>query len=368
MREDPTRSGANHLVLEPRFQLGEVDGPSALNDVLGVAVGPDGSLYVTQWLHPHVAVYSTDGSLDRTIGRAGVGPGELTQAGYVGFVGDTLWVQGDNRVVLFDAEGSFLEQASFRLAFQTSAASYVPARRLHDGAWISEVRLRSAPGVGGQVERLPLLRTTASGQITDTLTQVPGVQLVTRVVVGGRQLVLRVPELAADTHVYTADGSAVVVLDEEAAEGGRGRLRATWVAMSGDTLAFRESTFRFEPFPIQIRKRVAERFAVSLADPTGLAAARLVDELDEQLPWPDRAPPYTAALGGADQSLWLRRSEVADSARWERWAPDGSPIREVWLPADLELHYADSRQVWAETKNNLDVPFLIRFEIVDAGR
>jgi len=36
---------------------------------------------------------------------------------------------------------------------------------------------------------------------------------------------------------------------------------------------------------------------------------------------------------------------------------------EVWVPADLDLKYADDEQVWGVRKNSLDVPFLYRYLI-----
>ena len=94
-----------------------------------------------------------------------------------------------------------------------------------------------------------------------------------------------------------------------------------------------------------------------------LTAQRIRDEALDQIPWPEHHPLYVDALLGADQRLWLKRDVVGDSARWEIWSPDRGPEMEVWVPADLDLKYADDEQVWGVRKNSLDVPFLYRYLI-----
>ena len=99
-----------------------------------------------------------------------------------------------------------------------------------------------------------------------------------------------------------------------------------------------------------------------------VAPERLRAAAEEQIPWPDVAPAFTQAVAGADGHLWLRRGVQADSALWEVWHADGH-IREVLMPAALEMKYADAEELWGVMKNSTGVPFLFRYRLTDpAGR
>jgi DNA-binding beta-propeller fold protein YncE len=55
----------------------EGDGPGELARPMGVAVGPEGDLYVADSCNHRVEVFGRDGAFRRALGRAGTGPGEM---------------------------------------------------------------------------------------------------------------------------------------------------------------------------------------------------------------------------------------------------------------------------------------------------
>ena len=91
--------------------LGRPNGQQALRDPKGLAIGPDGLVYVVDGAAASVTVFNRDGTVARTWGRAGSGDGEFTEPWGIAvapdgsvFVADT-WA---HRIQKFDAQGRFL--------------------------------------------------------------------------------------------------------------------------------------------------------------------------------------------------------------------------------------------------------------------
>jgi hypothetical protein len=63
-----------------------------LADIEAVVVDDAGFSYVLDGLYRHVLVYDQEGTLQRTIGGPGSGPGELARPQSLGIIGDTVWV------------------------------------------------------------------------------------------------------------------------------------------------------------------------------------------------------------------------------------------------------------------------------------
>lgn len=352
------------LTLEVQQRLGELDGPAALNDVLSAVAGPMGRVYVTQWQASYVRVYGRNGQVHSEIGSAGLGPGEFTMAGTVGFVADTLWVAGaPDRIGLFHTDGTFIRQATVRRPFGDSGASYSVVGYMAGPRLIAAVRVHPERLATGPPIRVPLLVVEFDGEIADTLAQVRLASNLTLLRFEGGRSYNTIPEFGTTFHAFSPDGSAVVVMEDVVQADGQGVLRATWINSSGDTIAIHEAPFSPAPFPETVRERVTIRLGEQLSPRWG--TPKYVQELvEEQLRWPDRAPQFTSLVLGRDHRAWLKREDQGDSARWERWSPRSETVEETWLPSDLEIHYADSSQVWGERKDELGVPFLYRYEIV----
>lgn len=349
--------------LEAVFRIGELDGEAALSRILAVTQGPDGLLYVTQRQVPHVTVFDVDGSVVRRIGRSGSGPGEFTQAGLVGFLGDSLWVSGRDRLAVFEPDGALVRHVAFRHGLEDPRLTYGPARYMTGGVLVSRVSIRMSMIARGEISRVPILVTDTDGTILDTLALSPVPRNASEIQLEDYDIYSTLPELGGPGHAFAPDGSALVVLDIARIGSDRGVLEASWIGPRGDTLAVREDTFPRRPFPSSLRGEVVGRLAGQWAEVLPFAEARVREAADEQIAWPEFQPPYTSAVVGADQRLWLRREALSDSAMWEVWTPEEGPQLRVWAPADLELEYADESSAWGARQDSLDVPFLFRYEI-----
>jgi hypothetical protein len=79
---------------------------------IGIVVGPDGTIFVSDDVEDRVASFSRTGSLGRVYGRVGRGPGELLAPARLGMIGDSLLLVADDtrgRVTVYDvATGEYL--------------------------------------------------------------------------------------------------------------------------------------------------------------------------------------------------------------------------------------------------------------------
>jgi streptogramin lyase len=125
--KDPRRNGKGHQVFKFSpdgrllMTLGRAGvagtGPDTFNQPSAVLVAPNGDIFVGDGhggnSNARVLKFSRDGTLIKTWGRKGTGPGDFETPHSLGmdsrgrlFVGD----RGNNRIQIFDQEGTFLEE------------------------------------------------------------------------------------------------------------------------------------------------------------------------------------------------------------------------------------------------------------------
>jgi len=87
-------------------------GPEEFGHVSGVALGPDGEVFVADRLNFEVRVFGLDGSHRRSFGRRGEGPGEFESLYSIAWVGDRLLAldYGNARISEFSRTGDHLGQ------------------------------------------------------------------------------------------------------------------------------------------------------------------------------------------------------------------------------------------------------------------
>jgi len=95
------------IVLRERFRLGTVDGsgPELFGQIGGLALGPAGEVYILDGQVPEIRVFGGDGAHQRSFGRQGQGPGELSNPAGLALDADgTLWTLnwGNRRYSGFD--------------------------------------------------------------------------------------------------------------------------------------------------------------------------------------------------------------------------------------------------------------------------
>ncbi len=106
-------------VLEAR--LGAVDGPAALGQVEAIEVDALERVYVLESDERRVRVFTTSGTLVRTLGRSGKGPGEFQNPVGMTWAPDgTLWIidPGNARASIYDTTGQYLTDQHFAAGFE----------------------------------------------------------------------------------------------------------------------------------------------------------------------------------------------------------------------------------------------------------
>ena len=91
------------------------NGPDTFDRPTGVAVAPNGDIFVTDGhgQNNRVVKFSKDGQFIKTWGKTGAGPGEFDQPHDISIGGSQGWVfvadRSNNRVQIFDQDGNFID-------------------------------------------------------------------------------------------------------------------------------------------------------------------------------------------------------------------------------------------------------------------
>jgi hypothetical protein len=299
------------LVLERVIAPGEgTPGELARPSDLGIAA--DGRIAVADGSGSGVLVFGPDGSFERTIGRAGEGPGEYSWFFALDARGDTVAVGDCNhaRVILYEFDGALLAQWTT----EGCSGSYGIELDL-DGPWLGG---RLAQPEGG----LPVLfRWSADGTIRDTFVLPP----------------------APQPDVWVNAAGAAVPIPFSAWPVNTGRPSAWWEGI-GDSarLIHRtpDGTAALESVLPLVREPIPD--SVRHASIAGLLQSPRFGDVVKLADVPTIQPVFTALQVDETGRVWLSRPdangvtasfEVVDPAG--RWlgtvaAPPGGGTRPIW--------------------------------------
>jgi hypothetical protein len=353
-----------------------IGGKEGLSHVLGIALGPDHHLYVTQWRVPSVTVFNVAGAQVRTIGRQGSGPGEFVFATAVGWKGDTLWVSDppQSRINLFDRSGRFVSSVTFTTRPPSPAyRNLSPGAVLADGSILSiAAPARSDVLTAGRVLRVPVLRMTRAGHVIDTIATTAPLIMATRLELApNRGFTVANPMTSQPIVAPTAGGAGVVIVERGASsDRRRAAFRVTRLTLEGDTVFSRE--YAYQPIAVSgsYRARVyAEIVNNVAASERQIPRSRIEEVVAKGLPLPAFHPPVSAFVAGSDGSLWLRREETeSQSVSWDVLNAAGAPLGTLSAAAGLTFALANLEVVWAVVTDSLDVSAIQRLRVIRPGR
>lgn len=357
--------------VEAVARAGTGEGPGALTDVSHLTVGRDGSVYVSQPREQVVKVYSAAGRYLRSIGREGAGPGEFDSPGALGWRGDTLWVAdpAQTRISLFRPDGTFLRAITFSHASQvTEGRTQIPAYLLADGSVLGWWRVPLQLLSRGRVVSSPMVRFNARGEPIGVMGRRESRNQFGELAEGSSRTFF--PQKFTDTPLedVAPDGSSIVIVRRDAATTpGRTVFSVRRMDASGRVTLQRNYSYRPLPLSSGAVDRALDEHVRGLGQTRIRTpeAATLRRQLREHLYRPRFLPPVTALVLGRDGTIWLRREDLGRSmAWWHVLDPRGRIIGRAWVPANLDVRYADRTQLWAVELDELDVPTLVRFRIV----
>ncbi len=356
--------------LQRGVAIGSVDDPvyglSAVRDMLADA----DHVYVLLGQEGRVRVFARAGEFVRDLGGRGEGPGELMTPSSMGWHGSRLWVAdvGLRRFTLFDVATGEAETIPYGvdapLAYHF--LSVVPRAILANG------RLVGSPTCSGMrvaarggILHLPQLVSDTTGTLRDTLA------LLT---VAGGPVEIR-DGLAPDARMYLThslpdddlmafapDGSSAVQVKRTSWEGsGPAEFEVAKIGALGDTLFRRR--IGYEPRPVPQRFFVDE-VSRRLDRPNVVnrrAHARALREFYEQRRY---FPPITTIRVANDGATWLAGPDEDGVREWLVLDASGASIGRVRLPTTSLVSAANRTEVWVVEQDALDIPYVVRYEIV----
>ena len=350
--------------------IGSVDDPVyGLSEVRGVLADAD-HVYVLLGQEGKVRVFTRAGEFVRDLGGRGEGPGELMMPSSMGWRGSRLWVAdvGLRRFTLLDVATGEAETIPYDvdapLAYHFS--SVVPRAILDNGRLVgsptySALRVAARGGIW----HLPQLVSDTTGTLRDTLALLSlgggPVEIRAGLTAGARSY--RTHPLSDDDMIsFAPDGSAGVWLKRGSWEGsGSAEFEVTRIGVLGDTLFQRR--IGYEPrrvpsgfFNDEINRSLDGRSVVNRR-----AHARALREFYEQRRY---FPPVTAVRMGSDGTTWLAGPDEDGVREWLVLDGSGSSIGRFRLPTTWRVSHANRTEVWVVERDALDIPYVVRYDIV----
>lgn len=358
---------------------------------------PAGRLYVSADQNPAVTVLAPDGGFVRYIGGEGEGPGEFAHVGGFGFVGDTVWLQHlwELHIALFDSAGEHIRTETDR-GLPSSAPSlwrtsiplaggygfYIPPITDADPASGPSRSMDNEEGQSGSGPRLsitrapefnrvklPMLVGLRSEEARDTLAfKYNFTAMITPMGTHGHE-----PFVTPPLYRIHPNGEGVVTADWDPDRPDEVILRH--YDLTGNVAGEASIASRLRGVPPEQRDAFIDE-GVEMAERTVEMARRYGGEVPTDLRAAvtdglllyDYFEPISTFFLTHDERVWLRDAAPSeDEALWVALGPDGNPAFRVSAPSGITFKAALGDRVWATGRTELDVPFIVLYELRSPG-
>ncbi len=157
-------------------------------------------------------------------------------------------------------------------------------------------------------------------------------------------------------------GNEIVVLSQPAGLDPPGNYRITrFDAMGVETLV-RDYGYSPQKLPAafadSVYSSVVDHLEQLIPRGQAMAAARRYWNI------PEYSPPVSGMVVSRDGEVWLRRNLPDEgTATWLVLDSQGRIKATVTTPAGLRIHFVEGSTVWGTIRNELDVEFVVRYDI-----
>lgn len=345
--------------------------------ILAVAIGPDGSAFVTGTGDVAIHLLGPDGDYRGTIGREGDGPGEFRTSPAIGVRSDTLWaIDGARRSVsYFTLTGRSIGATRVPGAVSARGLRMEPMALLDGGAVLL---LESAPSSRaaeaeseGRVELALALLFGDAGRVVDVTALDASTLWLQFELRGGLAAATVQPWSTIDLLAISPGGDAFVVVRGRGTERPGGRYLLEWFDPDGGTGGARSVEF----VAADLQKSEVESFLDGMSE--GFASRfggnpeSVRGTIEEALYTPEYLPGVRAdarnesgggVLIAADGTTWVRQ-QYADGTRWRVFGATTEEVAQVGAPEDLSLRYVGREYVWGVREGRFGTPELYRYRI-----
>jgi hypothetical protein len=364
--EAPAQTQPERWTLVPELRIGSVNAVNySLSRIGGMVVDGDGSMFVVQPAGREVRVFDSQGRYVRTIGREGGGPGEFNSAGRIGLRGDTLWVSDIqlSRLTLFSRTGDVLDALTISgpMIPEISTRPTPPSTLAADGTILAGPLTSSRDDLGW----IPVVRMDRRGNLIETfgaLRDEPPFRL--QGTIDGREMramVTRPVQMSGLWAVSPVDGSVIIVDRPIATGDGEARFRVQRLRSASDTIFNRNYLYTPKRIPQAGIDSILGRGAILGDSPV---PPEMLRQYRDQLGPLRYDAPISQLVAGRDGTIWLRREDLGlQQVDWLVLDDSGEPIAVFQTPASLRILQAERDRVWAEETDDLDVPYLVRYQV-----
>ncbi len=355
--------------LREEVRVGSVwDEDRTLSDVRGVAVYGDSLLLVLERMDHSVKVFDWSGEPVGRIGRYGSGPGEFKDPANLAVRNDTILVRNvaTASLVLLTISGGEVARFTFPWITVAEGTGMIrgPLGIFPDGTFLGYVSA-SRPQLFEERKEyfLPTLKVGRSGDVLDTLSlrrRTTG-RAISAPEIGAPRFFLPA-EIPSDIGA-TSSALGIVATAEPFPKGLEAQYRITSIRHTGDTIFSRLYPFQ----PKRVREETLDALALEYSRSVR-ESRRVMDAVRRAYSARPYVPPVSSLRIDLDGRFWVGREEIPrEPIGWEVLSPSGEPLFRVELPAGSRIWLASQDLLWAEEKDDMGVPFIVRYRIVHNG-
>lgn len=335
--------------------------------VARIYVGPRGQIVVPIATDQQLRIYNADGTKIAAFGRKGAGPGEFASISFLGWKGDSIWVQDlrQRRTTYIGADFKLLRTELWpTVDLQTTepdrVGAFDPLALLPDGTWLGQgfivttdrsrrqgaLALRSRDGSYRIVLRQP------SDQDNPHLMRVAGF---------GRL----VPFALQPQYAFPYDGGRFAELSAPLPGAERSHFAVTVFRATGDTVFSRRYEFRGVAIPGSAKDSalaaMIPRSGRVSEGPQDLPQRFQAMARDRMSNW--YIPVETLTLG-LDRTIWIGM-RLTDAGRpYLILNGRGDPIGSVLLPRSSRVRQASATHIWVTETDDDGLTSVVRYRVV----
>jgi hypothetical protein len=170
-----------------------------------------------------------------------------------------------------------------------------------------------------------------------------------------------IPFCESPIATQASDGSRFLSLQVEEQTTRSVAYRATLTRTNGDTAFSR----RYAVPPVAIPRRVAEdRLRAVASQPNPFPGAKeAMEKALEGVTVPPVYPPYSRALVGRDDTIWIELYGRSERRTWEVLDGTGSLIGRVIVPWNFEIQVAGRTAIWGVETDDDGIEHVVRYRV-----